>query len=88
MSIATSVTALQTAKSDIATAITTKGGTVNTGDGFSDFATDIGTIASGGSAGALPFSVSFASAVAVPKAIVGTASLSGFAGNVSFASAT
>ena len=36
----------------------------------------------------LPLSVSFASAVAVPEAVVGTASLSGFAGNVSFASAT
>lgn len=42
----------------------------------------------GGSAGALPLSVSFASAVAVPEEVVGTASLSGFAGNVSFASAT
>lgn len=47
MSIATSLTALQTAKSDIATAITAKGGTVNDGDGMSDFATDIATIPSG-----------------------------------------
>ena len=42
----------------------------------------------GGSAGALPLSVSFTSAVAVPKVIAGTVSLSGFDGNVSFASAT
>jgi hypothetical protein len=48
MSISDSLTALQTAKSDIATAITAKGGTVNAGDGFSDFATDIGTITGGG----------------------------------------
>jgi hypothetical protein len=48
MSISDSLAALQTAKSDIATAITAKGGTVNTGDGFSDFATDIGTITGGG----------------------------------------
>jgi hypothetical protein len=47
MSIATSLTALGTAKTDIAAAITAKGGTVNAGDGFSDFATDIGTISSG-----------------------------------------
>src|SRR5574344_2154207 len=49
MSISDSLTALQTAKSDIATAITAKGGTVHEGDGFSDFATDIGTITGGGS---------------------------------------
>jgi hypothetical protein len=47
MSIATSLTALATAKTDIAAAITAKGGTVNAGDGFSDFATDIGTISTG-----------------------------------------
>ena len=49
MSISDSLTALQTAKTNIATAITAKGGTVNEGDGFSDFATDIGTITGGGS---------------------------------------
>ena len=48
MSISTSITALQTAKTNIANAITEKGGTVNAGDGFSDFATDIGTITGGG----------------------------------------
>ena len=51
MSISDSLAALQTAKSDIATAITAKGGTVNTGDGFSDFAADIDTITGGGSTG-------------------------------------
>lgn len=49
MSISISLTALQTAKTDIANAITAKGGTVNPGDGFSDFAADIGTITGGGS---------------------------------------
>lgn len=48
MSISTSLTALQTAKTDIAAAITAKGGTVGAGDGFSDFAADIGTITGGG----------------------------------------
>ena len=50
MSIATSLSALTTAKTDISAAITAKGGIVNTGDGFSDFATDIATI-TGGSSG-------------------------------------
>lgn len=45
--IAQSITALATAKSNIATAITNKGGTVNSGDGFADFAADIGTIPTG-----------------------------------------
>lgn len=45
--IAQSLTALSTAKSNIATAITNKGGTVNSGDGFTDFAADIGTISTG-----------------------------------------
>lgn len=48
MSISTSLTALQTAKTNIASAITAKGGTVGAGDGFSDFAADIGTITGGG----------------------------------------
>lgn len=48
MSISSSLTALQAAKTNIAAAITAKGGTVNEGDGFSDFATDIGTISGGG----------------------------------------
>lgn len=47
--IAENLAALQQAKADIAEAITTKGGTVGSGDGFSDFATDIGTIPTGGS---------------------------------------
>lgn len=45
--IVQSLAALATAKSSIATAITNKGGTVNTGDGFSDFAAKIGTIPAG-----------------------------------------
>lgn len=48
MTIATQIAALQQDKSDIATAITNKGGTVNSGDGFDDFATDIATIPTGG----------------------------------------
>jgi len=44
MSIADKITRLQTAKTNIATAITNAGGTVNSGDGFEDFATDIGSI--------------------------------------------
>lgn len=44
MSIATSLTALQIAKTNIANAITDKGGTVASGDGFLDFASDIATI--------------------------------------------
>jgi hypothetical protein len=55
MSISSEITRLQTAKSDIASAITAKGGTVNAGDGFSDFATAIGTITGGG--GSLPSSI-------------------------------
>ena len=46
MSVADKITRLQNAKEAIATAITTKGGTVSTGDGFEDFADDIGTISS------------------------------------------
>lgn len=38
---------LNTAKNDIATAITNKGGTVSSGDGFEDFASDIESIVSG-----------------------------------------
>lgn len=45
--IAQNLEALRQAKTDIASAITTKGGTVAQGDGLSDFATDIGTIPSG-----------------------------------------
>lgn len=47
MSIATQISALQADKTAIANAITAKGGTVNSGDGFDDFATDIGTIPTG-----------------------------------------
>ena len=42
--IAENLARLQAAKTAIGNAITTAGGTVNTGDGFEDFATDIGTI--------------------------------------------
>ena len=45
MSIAESIAALQADKTAIAAAIIAKGGTVNEGDGYNDFATDIGTIA-------------------------------------------
>jgi len=48
MTIAQQISALQQDKTDIATAITNKGGTVNSGDGFDDFATDIATIPAGG----------------------------------------
>ena len=46
--IAQSLSALQSAKTAIAAAITDKGGTVNSGDGFADFAADIATITGGG----------------------------------------
>ena len=46
--IAENLQRLQTARTNIASAITTKGGTVTSGDGFEDFATDIATIPSGG----------------------------------------
>lgn len=55
MSIATEITrlngnldSLSDAKTAIASAITTKGGTVASSDGFADFATDIASIPSGG----------------------------------------
>ena len=48
MSIATNLQRLVTAKSDIADAITAKGGTVNQGDGFEEFPADIATIPEGG----------------------------------------
>lgn len=48
MSIADKIQRLQAAKTAIATAITNKGGTVASGDGYEDFATDIATIPSGG----------------------------------------
>lgn len=47
MSIATALQALQQAKTNIASAITQRGGTVNSGDGFSDFAACIATIPQG-----------------------------------------
>lgn len=45
MSIAESIAALQADKTAIAAAIIAKGGKVNEGDGYNDFAADIGTIA-------------------------------------------
>ena len=48
MSIADKISRLSAAKTAIANAITGKGGTVGSGDGFEDFATDIGTIPTGG----------------------------------------
>lgn len=49
--IAENLTRLQTARTNIATAITGKGGTVASGAGFEDFSTAIGTIPSGGGGG-------------------------------------
>lgn len=46
--IAENLSRLVTAKTDIANAITTMGGTVSAGDGFEDFPADIATIPSGG----------------------------------------
>ena len=54
MSIATALQALQTAKANIASAITQRGGTVNSGDGFADFAACIGTIPQGSSEPSAP----------------------------------
>lgn len=51
--IAENLTRLATARTDIASAITTKGGTVATGAGFEDFPTAIGTIPSGGGSSTL-----------------------------------
>lgn len=48
MSIATQIEALQNDKAAIASAITSKGGTVGETDGFDDFATAIGTIRAAG----------------------------------------
>ena len=48
MSIATNLQRLVDAREDIADAITAKGGTVNQGDGFEEFPSDIATIPSGG----------------------------------------
>ena len=42
--IAENLTRLQNAKTAIANAITAKGGTVGSGDGFEEFAADIGSI--------------------------------------------
>ena len=50
MSIATSLQALQKAKTDIANAITQMDGVVGSGDGFADFAACIGTIPQGSTA--------------------------------------
>ena len=47
MSIASAIQRLQQASADIATAITDKGGVVNSGDGFEEFPADIRTIPTG-----------------------------------------
>lgn len=49
--IAENLTRLQNAKTAIASAITAKGGTVSSGDGLEDFASDIGTITNSYTAG-------------------------------------
>lgn len=51
MSIATAISALQSASSDIASAIAAKGVTVPSGSGFDDYATLIGNIQTGGGGG-------------------------------------
>lgn len=50
MSIASAIQRLQQASADIATAITDKGGVVNSGDGFEEFPADIRTIPTGSGA--------------------------------------
>ena len=52
--IAENLTRLQNAKTAIGNAITAKGGTVSSGDGLEDFASDIATIPSGGGGGSQP----------------------------------
>ena len=51
--IAENLTKLQAARTNIASAITAKGGTVASGDGFEDFASDIGSIPAGSTAAKL-----------------------------------
>lgn len=53
MSIATQIEALAADRTAIQSAISAKGGTVSSADGFDDFATAIGTIPSGGGSGNL-----------------------------------
>ena len=47
--ISQNLTRLQNAKTSVANAITAKGGTVSSGDGFEDFANDINSIPTGSS---------------------------------------
>ena len=54
MSIASAISALQSASSDIASAITAKGVTVPSGSGFGDYPSLIGQISSGGGGGGGP----------------------------------
>lgn len=68
--IAENLTRLQNATTAIANAITTAGGTVNSGDGLEDFATDIGTIP-GGSTEILAIEAS--SSVTIPAGVTGIA---------------
>lgn len=44
MAISDQITRLATAKENIAAAIASRGGTVGSGDGFEDFASDVATI--------------------------------------------
>ena len=50
MSVSDKITRLSNASSAISAAITAKGGTVNSGDGFEEYAADIATIPTGGGA--------------------------------------
>ena len=59
---------LQTAKTDIATAITTMGGTVSSGDGFEDFASDISTIPTSSGSAAFLYVETTSAIVTVKKA--------------------
>lgn len=68
--IAENLTRLQNAKTAIAGAITTAGGTVNSGDGLEDFATDIGTIPSGSTE---IIAIQASSSVTIPAGVTGIA---------------
>ena len=80
MSIADKITRLQTAKTNIANAITTKGGTVITGDGFEEFATDIASIPSGGGENKLKKLFTGETVLITADDLDGTTSLSNISG--------
>lgn len=86
--IAENLTRLQNAKTAIGNAITNAGGTVSSGDGLEDFASDIGTIPSGGggnnakfAASPWEFQMSLLESVEIPEGITAI-------NNMSFSSST